>query len=51
MVVSHVNQLVFRPDFETLAFDDIERAEKMLQRALARLQRARAEFGSKAVDA
>lgn len=36
----HVHQLVFRPDFDTIAFDDLVRTEKTLAAALAKIQNA-----------
>lgn len=41
MVRRHVDQMKFRPDFDTLAFDAIEQTEVALERALARLREAK----------
>jgi hypothetical protein len=50
MIVRHVDQMVFRPDFESLAEAEIEKAETWLVTALERVRRAKAEFRKKPVD-
>jgi len=40
----HAHQMAFRPDFETLAFDDLTRAETILTAALEKIQKAIATY-------
>jgi hypothetical protein len=47
MVERHCRQMEFKPDFETLAFEQIEVAEAALTRSLERLQKAKADYQGK----
>jgi hypothetical protein len=40
MCLRHAHQMAFRPDFETLALGDLERAEKTLEAALRKIRSA-----------
>jgi hypothetical protein len=50
MVKSHISQLVYRPSFETLAFEQIETVEYQLGRALETIRQAKASYQGKPVD-
>ena len=47
LVERHCQQMGARPEFVTLAFEDIEVAEASLKRALQRLFRAKAAYQEK----
>jgi hypothetical protein len=49
MAARHADRLLARPDFETLAQDELARAEKILESALRKLREAGASYGSKEV--
>jgi hypothetical protein len=49
MVKSHVGQLVYRPNFETLAFEEIEDLERLLSNALEKVRGAKRAFREKPV--
>jgi hypothetical protein len=51
MIASHVNQIPFRPEFETMAEDQMEFIERLLENKLECVRRARAEFRSKKLEA
>lgn len=44
MVKSHVGQLVYKPAFETLAFEEIENIERALARALDKVRAAKQAY-------
>lgn len=50
MVRSHVEQLVYRPAFDTLAFEHIEKLEGLLGSALEKVRGAKRAFREKPVD-
>lgn len=50
MVKSHVGQLVYRPNFETLAFEEIEDLERLLSAALHRVRDAKRAYQEKPID-
>lgn len=41
MCTRHVGQLVYKPTFETLAFEDLQKLEILLSRALGKVTDAR----------
>ena len=47
MIKRHVDQMMARPEFETMAIDDLFRTQLALQNALDRLERARVIYGEK----
>jgi len=47
MCARHVGQLVYQPTFETLAFEDLQKLERLLSMALDKVQRARRDFREK----
>ena len=49
MVKSHVGQLVYRPSFETLAYEQIETLERLLSNALAKVTTAKRTYREKPV--
>jgi hypothetical protein len=49
MVKSHVGQLVYRPHFETLAFEEIEDLERLLGAALRMVSNAKRAYREKPV--
>jgi hypothetical protein len=50
MVKSHVAQMVYRPSFETLAYEQIETIERELSRALEKVRAAKSRYREKPVD-
>ena len=46
----HVAQLTGRPDFETFAQDDMRQLEHLLESALRRLRKARADYEDKPAE-
>lgn len=49
MAARHAGKLVSRPKFETLAEDELAKAETILENALRAVRAARASYGSKDV--
>lgn len=49
MAARHADQLLVRPDWETLAQDELARTERVLENALRTVRAARASYGSKDV--
>ena len=47
MITRHVNQMMGKPDFETLAHHDLQACETVLAFALERVIRALAEYDRK----
>lgn len=47
MCTRHVGQLVYRPTFETLAFEDLQKLEILLSRALGKVTDARRAYQQK----
>lgn len=50
MVESHISQLVYRPAFQTLAYDRIEIIERELADALDKIRSAKLAYQGKPVD-
>jgi hypothetical protein len=44
MCTRHVGQLVYRPTFETLAFEDIQKLERLLSTALDKVRAAKRAY-------
>lgn len=51
MCERHAHQMAFRPDFETLALDDLERAEKTIAAALEKIRNGIRIYRELATDA
>lgn len=49
MVKSHVSQLVYRPSFDTMAFEEIENVERCLDRALDKIRYAKRAYQEKPI--
>jgi hypothetical protein len=49
MAARHANRLLSRPDWETLAQNELAMVEKVLEDALQKVRDARASYGSKAI--
>lgn len=47
MCSRHVGQLIYKPVFETLAFEDLEKLEILLSRALGKVTDARRAYQQK----
>lgn len=47
MCTRHVGQLVYKPTFETLAFEDLQKLEILLSRALGKVTDARRRYQQK----
>lgn len=47
MTARHARQLLARPDWETLAQDEMQKTEKVLEGALGVVRAALADYGSK----
>jgi hypothetical protein len=47
MAARHAGRLVAKPNFETLAEDELAKAERILEKALQDVREARAKYGSK----
>lgn len=47
MAARHADRLLSRPDWETLAQNELAKAEKVLECALQQVREARASYGSK----
>lgn len=43
----HVGQLIYRPVFETLAYEDLEKLERLLAAALEKVRRAKRDYREK----
>lgn len=44
MCSRHIGQLVYRPAFETLAFEELEKLERLLGAALKKVSRAKRAY-------
>jgi hypothetical protein len=44
MCTRHVGQLVYQPVFQTLAYEDLEKLERLLARALDKVMSAKRDF-------
>jgi len=51
MCARHVSQLIWRPQFETYTLDDLGHVERCLTMALAKVQKAQADYAEKQPDA
>lgn len=47
MCARHVGQLVYKPVFDTLAFEDIEKLERLLSMALDKVRAAKRAYREK----
>jgi hypothetical protein len=45
----HAGQLVFQPDFTTLALDELDRAEIVLKHALTQIRKAKQAYQEKPI--